>query len=291
MQVLSWNLQGSAAARTALWDHLNALQEPEVVVCLQEWATARSPRPSWVDIDEEVKAELGGRFHVGALRISHAVSLVTLVRDTLAARPQAGGDPQRACVCHIGQAGFGRNEWTSGRELTVVNIHQPSRLHRRSLEDREDVVVSLKEALLSCLVQPVQRTVLVGDWNAEPHAPELWQVRRLNASRQRRVHGSTKKPGGWPTWYNPSWQLLSDRAEAANAPIGTYYFDKSHEVPDRWKVFDQIILSQDLAEAWDDHWRISLRPDLSLHTPLLKGAPPATALSDHVPVQLSFPVP
>jgi endonuclease/exonuclease/phosphatase family metal-dependent hydrolase len=298
MQVLSWNLQGNPNARQALWEYLHQRREPEMVVCLQEWGPYGAPRPQRADIDQEILTSLQGAFQVGACHITRYVSLVTLVSAGLTAHTSTAGSPAWALVCEVGQANTGSAIWRSRKTLRIVNIHQPSRVHNRTEPEREGAVEALKASLLPLFSPKPERTILVGDWNAEPHSPEMCLRARLNAGRQRMPLPASPKPGAWPAWYNPSWNLLADRAEAQGQPMGTFYYANEKWVRDKWKVFDQVLLSADLAHEWGPNWMLSVLPALSRHTPLSDGAPhadstlrPPQPYSDHVPLHLQFPVP
>ncbi len=298
MQVLSWNLQGNPHARQALWAYLHQRREPEMVVCLQEWVLFKEDLPDLVLIEEEVRTETRGMFTVASSALRRrGVALVTLVREGLiAANPAA---LERACCVTVQQDPNSKApRWLPGETspntaLHFVNVHLPSRLTAHPGAPRRHEVAQLK-AGVSAQFPPgsTPNVLLIGDWNSEPFEEELWHQAELCASRERITYIQQHYGLPWRPMYNPTWRLLGDRPDddvGRRKPAGSHYFRGESTVPGRWKLYDQVIVSQDVADRWTSGWSVALVPELSGHDDLKNGAPTSKAVSDHLPLLATLP--
>lgn len=103
-----------------------------------------------------------------------------------------------------------------------------------------------------------QRTVLVGDFNANPYevnlrdpnllrAQEDRQLIRLLQQRQRAADEAVKPD----FWYNPMWNLLGDfdpAAPAGSRPTGTHFRYTDDETP-MWSLLDGFLVRPALMDA------------------------------------------
>ncbi len=122
-----------------------------------------------------------------------------------------------------------------GSPLAVIVNHWPSRLggQEKSSPNREAAArlcVHIADSLWK--VNPDMDVVIMGDLNDDPQDKSCAVV--LNAKRDR-------KDVGEHGFYNPFWKKLDDG-------IGTLAYKSA------WNLFDQIIISGNLANAPDNRW-------------------------------------
>lgn len=182
--------------------------------------------------------------------------------------------------------------WTwrppSGRDGLIVLLHGPDRRNhddgtRRVFFRRVADAVRRREAK-----QGHRRTIVVGDFNAQPfesavtdsdglHAIGLPTVRRETS---RSVRGAGKAAD---FFYNPMWRLYGhDRHPAAGA--ATHYWIGSWAHGLGWHMIDQVVLRpEESARFPEDRLRIVTRVG---EIPLLDddGLPDRQTASDHLPV-------
>ena len=122
-----------------------------------------------------------------------------------------------------------------GERIAVIVNHWPSRLggQEKSSPNRE-AAARLSRAIADSLwrVDPNMGVIIMGDLNDDPQDKSCAVV--LNAKRDRKdaeSHG----------FYNPFWKKLDEG-------IGTLAYKSS------WNLFDQIILSGNLANGADNKW-------------------------------------
>lgn len=134
--------------------------------------------------------------------------------------------------------------------------------------------------------------VFMGDFNANPWAPEMTSCEYVCALREKDfpLVGSTFKRAGRDLHvvplYNPMWHFLPDRNNGAQ---GTHSYVDQNNL--RWHCFDQIIVSQDLRE----HCGVpEVLTSLCGHSLLNENGAPnkseKSGLSDHLPVQMKIEI-
>lgn len=271
---MTWNLNGQQRARNALLEDLRQRQMVGVAA-IQEWVAYGTDMPSLAQLQQDVLRGTSGRFAVAVVAdrlvvIYHVGLRVTLPRQS----------PRLASVT-VADAG----RWCA---LRVVAVHARSRLYADRDEDRK---YHMHE-----LVRDIQEhwcggpAIVLGDFNAHPYEAELSSKSGLGAFPHRRevVHFDARRQNG-PGLWNPSWRFLVD-PESDNVPAGTIY----HTTTARgvsWCSYDQIMVSRELAAVWSSRATLQLKPQLSGHDNLRNGRPrDSKVFSDHVPVELSFPL-
>ncbi|MCX6592453.1 MAG: hypothetical protein NTZ56_13105 [Acidobacteria bacterium] len=168
--------------------------------------------------------------------------------------------------------------------ILVAAAHLPSKLHRTEADQTtscRDLANAIREVEDT---EGHQRTIVIGDLNANPFEPGLAQASALNAVMARNVatgKGRSVQNRRYPYFYNPMWGHLGDRFET---PGGTYFYDKGGELSYHWHTFDQVLLRPEIAERFQEG-------DLEIvHAiggqSLLndRGRPDASRFSDHLPI-------
>ena len=135
-----------------------------------------------------------------------------------------------------------------------------------------------------------ERTVLFGDFNANPFEPAVFGTVGLHAVASRRVaSGRSREVLGTASkfFYNPMWGLLGDARDgdrSIETPGGTYFYTNADPHDLYWHMLDQVVVRPDVVPMFDhDGLRIvtSLGADSFVTD---SGVPDRRTASDHLPV-------
>lgn len=166
--------------------------------------------------------------------------------------------------------------------VLLAAVHLPSKLHQsadsQTLECRELAMqIDLEEQKAGH-----RRTILVGDFNANPFEAGMAGGLHSVMSRQVASRGARTVQGREYTFfYNPMWSHFGD---AGSHTAGSYYYDAGEHVNYYWNMFDQVLLRPELAARFDSAGlsilkavgaRSLVRPD---------GRPDPRVGSDHLPL-------
>lgn len=165
----------------------------------------------------------------------------------------------------------------------VACVHAISHVTEDDPRRRLKRASRLREAFDSLRLAP--RGVLLGDFNAEPFDPELWDDERIFAIRElavvRHIIRSGAAIGKAPLW-NPMWARLGHAQERVG---GSHYYrgDLRHS---HWFLYDQILVDSGMATHFD-----SVEVMMEMAGTLLADAKPGPhrcAEGDHLPVVATF---
>ena len=178
-------------------------------------------------------------------------------------------------------------------DLLIAAVHGLDR-RNNSAAKRELFMQQIATRLARAEVEAGhERTILFGDFNANPFEPAVFAAtglhavasRRVASARARDVLGDTSK-----FFYNPMWGLLGDAREADRAietPGGTYYYTAAEPHDLYWHMLDQVVVRPDVIPMFEhDALRIvtQVSDDWFVTD---SGVPDRRAASDHLPVVFS----
>jgi len=170
-----------------------------------------------------------------------------------------------------------------GRQsLRIVALHLPSKLYKDDGSQQGD-----GERLLGKIVRwetqdGDRRTVLVGDFNANPFERALLDCKSFHAMPTERLANEISRTVGGEEYlffYNPMWRFFGD---AEGRTPGTYFWRSSSDSLPMWNVFDQVLVRPQLSGSI-----VSIRIiDRFAETSLLNhlGRPDTEQFSDHLPI-------
>lgn len=175
-------------------------------------------------------------------------------------------------------------------ELLVVGVHLSSKMWTSSYTQADQVRFISDEIRCIESERMHRRTVIIGDFNADPFELGLIEPRGFHAVSCRRVAARmhrTVNSYESPLMYNPMWSHFGDRN---GKPPGTYFRNGSDVDTRFWHVFDQVLISPELLESYSDDGVTVLDKvrDTSL---LLKGIPNSDKYSDHLPLVCNIVTP
>lgn len=182
--------------------------------------------------------------------------------------------------------------WRTSRpaisDWLVVVLHGPDRRNAQQDQTRElffrrvvEHVRYLEE------LSGHRRTVVFGDFNANPYEPSVVGANGFHAIGVRQVRGKTDRrvrgSGRADFFYNPMWRLYG-HDPAGDAAAATYLYRSGDEAAEPfWHMFDQVLVRPEHAALLPpDRLRILT---VAGGDPLIDGVGrPAAKASDHLPV-------
>jgi endonuclease/exonuclease/phosphatase family metal-dependent hydrolase len=175
-----------------------------------------------------------------------------------------------------------------GRPFLLVGVHMRSKLHQSSESHGLSLLPAAHEIRAAEDRLGTQRTVVVGDFNADPYETSIVAATGFHAvmTRQRAQRGA-RTVGGieQPFFYNPMWSYLGDLSQG---PPGTYHYSHGEEAERFWHSFDQVLLRPAMLEHFREGSVRVVTQAGSLSLANRDGYPDADKLSDHFPVVLTL---
>lgn len=177
------------------------------------------------------------------------------------------------------QDSFVMNRFSScGLEFNLACVHLPSKLYT------DDATRSIAAGLIMADIRAKEletdrKTIVVGDFNADPHEGAVLSVNGFHALPDQRFAGSGRTVNGkaFDAFYNPMWNLYGDFVK----PSGTYYYNKPSANNQLWYMFDQVIMRHDLIQNFDPN-------SLRIITEGLASKLYRPQVSDHFPIKFSL---
>lgn len=206
--------------------------------------------------------------------------------NALSIQRKLDDDRYSICACEIPSSNPILNE-----RFLLVSCHLTSFAtigHDRDNQDAEirDLTecINQYERTLIC-----NKTVVVGDLNANPFDAPMVERKRLNALSCKALVRKNSKYKGHRTFYNPMWSHYFDPEE--NVVSGSYRFNASRNVLRHWNILDQVLVRSELLENFDESSLKIVRKvgNNNLRTRDLRK-PNDKKYSDHFPItfQLKF---
>jgi endonuclease/exonuclease/phosphatase (EEP) superfamily protein YafD len=169
-------------------------------------------------------------------------------------------------------------------EISVAVAHMPSKLFFSQDSQTLECAELARRITDHERKRGHQRTILVGDINANPFDPGVVGANALHGVMTRSValRGARTVQGQqYSFFYNPMWNYFGDRS---SGPAGTYYVDRSEHISYFWNMFDQVLIRPDLLNAFRNETLsiVTKVGGTTLVTP--NGVPDRRVASDHLPL-------
>ena len=166
-------------------------------------------------------------------------------------------------------------------------VHGPSRLHSED-GDREEFYRHFLQNLGEVETEVGHdRTLVAGDFNADPFERTMVSAAYFHAVPDRRICRKGSRMIDKVErrfFYNPTWGLFGDRAKR---PPGNYYYDKSKHHRQYWHLFDQIVLRPSLMDSLVES-SLQILDTTGSDSLVTKEGRPKLAISDHLPMVFSL---
>ena len=136
---------------------------------------------------------------------------------------------------------------TDNLAFNFVCIHLSSKLYsdgETQLTEAHTIIDDIKEKEQ----QTDRKTIIIGDFNAEPYETPLLHVLGFHALSDQEFseRGRIVKNIKYEAFYNPSWNLYGDFRK----PTGTYFYNNSGALNQLWYLFDQVIMRSEMTKFY-----------------------------------------
>src|ERR1700730_10858368 len=129
------------------------------------------------------------------------------------------------------------------------------------------------------------RTIVLGDFNANPFDSPVAGARGMNAVISRAIaQGDPRRMlnQSYPYFYNPMWNLYGD--EPLSSAPATYYYRGSDPHELYWHMLDQVLIRPSLLNRFDVSNLEIVTAVRGTELTGARGTPDRTRFSDHLPV-------
>lgn len=171
-----------------------------------------------------------------------------------------------------------------GKDILIIAVHLPSKLHRKDETQAFNVRQLMKEIRFYEAKLSHTRTVIVGDMNMNPFEDGITSADCFHSVMDKRIaqekdRNVSKTKCSY--FYNPMWRLMGDSIQG---PPGTYFYRSGESVVFFWNTFDQVLVRPSLIGYYKEE---SLRIIDSINGVTLlneRGRPDGIKHSDHLPL-------
>jgi hypothetical protein len=169
--------------------------------------------------------------------------------------------------------------------VTLVAIHGPDRYNTPDDSDRRFFFARVHENIQSVEANVQhRRTVVFGDFNANPFEESIGGMQGLHAISVRDVGGRHYREIGsrrCEFFYNPMWSCYGGNQ---HRPLATHYFTGSREHEIYWHMIDQVVMRPDLLPFFPEKRLRILDRAGPVDLVTRSGHPDKTNASDHLPI-------
>ncbi len=128
--------------------------------------------------------------------------------------------------------------------------HLPSKLHWQAESQLIETTI-FRDAIETARIEKgIDKIITVGDFNMNPFEPGLTATTAFHATQDlnlAKASARTVQGKSYRYFYNPMWNFFGD--QSIGAVPGTYYYKSSQHVNTDWSIFDQVILSPEIADS------------------------------------------
>lgn len=173
-----------------------------------------------------------------------------------------------------------------GESVLIAGMHSPSLLHR-SPDDLNELMRRNAQFVREAEEKiEHKRTVVVGDFNLNPHERGLISSESFHATmdKNQALKGSRTVNGqARDYFYNPMWSIYGSEK---NGILGTYRYHSSSSVELFWHCFDQVLLRPSLIPRMREN-AVVLISEID-GKPLYNRNKNKIEFSDHLPILLNL---
>ena len=161
-------------------------------------------------------------------------------------------------------------------DFELFAVHFPSKLYT-SEDNRQLVARTLKND-----IEKYNKVLVVGDFNSNPFDKTMSALSCLLALptkeyKKRKIQGIERK-----ILYNPMWKFFGDFESIP----GTYFYNSSDDINYYWNIFDQVLISQELVDAFNSE-KLEIIKEINKKD-LIEENKINDKISDHLPILFSL---
>jgi len=134
-------------------------------------------------------------------------------------------------------------------DVIVAMIHNRSKMYEKTDEQRKNVQEFHRAIVDSEREEEIERTIAIGDFNIDPFETLCFGSAGMHALPYRNLieKRKTKNESG-KKFYNPTWKFYG----RTQPPFSTYHCANGGMHNFYWYVFDQVMISRSLLDAFQD---------------------------------------
>ena len=175
----------------------------------------------------------------------------------------------------------------SGIPARFALVHGLDRIHNDD-GTRRVFFRRLVDFIELCETNAHRRTIVVGDFNANPYEGSVVSSDGLHAIGVRRVQSTTDRHIRWGNkresfFYNPMWRLFGQQSNM-DAGMSTHFWQNSLAGDVFWHMLDQVVIRPEECTNFPED-RIRIPTSVGKVTLIAPdGTPDRTIGSDHLPI-------
>ncbi len=172
------------------------------------------------------------------------------------------------------------------REVTIVGVHFPSKLHWDDLSQSFECINLINKIRKYEVDKILKNTILIGDFNMNPFEPGMIASVGIHGVKDKKIalkNFRSIQTTDYDFFYNPMWNFLGDR----QPPAGTYYYPKSIHLSHFWNTYDQILFRPQLMRDYEES-SLKIVQHIGKKNLLNGRGKPSKTYSDHLPIFVSF---
>jgi hypothetical protein len=172
------------------------------------------------------------------------------------------------------------------REVTIVGVHFPSKLHWDDLSQSFECINLINKIRKYEVDKTLKNTILIGDFNMNPFEPGMIASVGIHGVKDKKIalkNFRSIQTTDYDFFYNPMWNFLGDR----QPPAGTYYYPKSIHLSHFWNTYDQILFRPQLMRDYEES-SLKIVQHIGKKNLLNGRGKPSKTYSDHLPIFVSF---
>ena len=169
------------------------------------------------------------------------------------------------------------------KKIIVSAVHLFTDLYGNAEDERLEVISNIREDIEKLAKRLETNSIIfAGDFNGMPYSKECLAANGLHGIpvySKSETNYRTIKNKEYKKYYNPMWNLMGD----ISSPPGTYYSKKAMLLNPLWFMFDQFIVSWELAELLDKK-HLKIVSNVGEYDLQDKDGHPNEVISDHFPI-------
>lgn len=168
----------------------------------------------------------------------------------------------------------------NNNSFIIVGLHLPSNMHSKSDDRKEEIPYIINDVLVEERKQKTEKTLVIGDFNANPFDSELILKNMFNAVLYKEIIRKqdvvTHKKRKYKRFYNPMINYITE----TNQHYGTYYYSNGIDALN-WNCYDQVLVRKELI---DNLSAVRFCKSIGKYSLITKNGVPDKRISDHLPL-------
>ncbi len=162
----------------------------------------------------------------------------------------------------------------------IVGLHLPSNMHSNADDRKAEIPHIINDVIMEEKEQKTEKTLVVGDFNANPFDSELILKNMFNAVLYKEIIRNqdvvTHKNRKYKRFYNPMINYITE----VEHHYGTYYYPNGIDALN-WNCYDQVLIRKELIDKLSN---VRFCKSIGKSNLITKKGIPNKRISDHLPL-------